>query len=186
MSPAAVLEPDEARSAALGAADALFYVRGVNAVSMAEIRDQSGVSLRRLYSMYPSKADLVAGWLENRHVTWMADHTSRVDVLLAAGADPIDATFDAIASWMTDTKFRGCGFINTNAELHDLTERQRQIIQRHKRALADHLDGLFPNGRAIAVLVDGAIVQAAMFVSTAPIELARAAARLVSGGDVAG
>ena len=184
MSPPAVLQPDAARAAALAAADSLFYTRGVKAVTMAEIRDRSGVSLRRLYSMYPSKTDLVTGWLENRHTTWMTDHTSRVDALLAAGADQIDATFDAIASWMIDTEFRGCGFINTNAEVHDLTDRQRQIIQHHKTSLANHLHRRLPNGRAIAVLVDGAIVQAAIFESVAPIELARVAAHAVSRADI--
>lgn len=183
MSPPAILEPDAARAAALGAADSLFYNRGINAVTMAEIRDRSGVSLRRLYSMYPSKTDLVAGWLENRHTTWMDDHISRVDELLAAGADPIDATFDAVAAWMTDTNFRGCAYINTNAEVHDLTAQLRQIIQRHKTVLADHLHGLLPNGRAIAVLIDGAIVQATIFESITPVELARVAAHALARAD---
>ena len=182
MSPAAVLERDEARAVTLEAADSLFYARGVNAVTMAEVRDKSGVSLRRLYAMYPSKSNLVTSWLEHRHAAWMEDHISRVDSRLAAGADPIDATFDALAAWMTESNFRGCGFINTNAELHDLTEQQRIIIQRHKTAIADHLDNLVPNGRAIAVLIDGAIVQASMFESTAPVELARVAAHTIADG----
>ncbi len=186
MSPPAVIEPDVARAAALVAADSLFYARGVNDVTMAEIRDHSGVSLRRLYSMYPSKSHLVEGWLEERHSTWMADHSSRFDRLVVSGSDPIDATFGAIAAWLVDTEFRGCGFINTNAELGDLTDRQREIIRHHKTAVADRFERLFANGRAIAILADGAIVQAAMFESVAPVETVRACAHAVRWADLDG
>lgn len=182
MSPAATLSAADAELHALHAADDLFYSRGIGAVTMGEIRDRSGVSLRRLYALYPSKADLVAGWLAHRHTVWMDGFRSDLRRALDGGATPVDAVFDALASWMQTTDWRGCGFINTHAETNGLTDQHRRIIRDHKAALADELARLIPGGRAVAVIVDGAIVQASIFRSHDPIELGRAAARaLVSG-----
>ena len=180
MSPAPTLDAADAELLTLDAADDLFYARGVADVTMSEIRDRSGVSLRRLYGMYPSKADLVAGWLRHRHTRWMDGFRARLSDALERGVDPVDAIFDALASWMRATDWRGCGFINTHAERHDLTEEHARIIRDHKATLADDLGALVASGRAIAVIVDGAIVQASIFGNTEPIELARTAAHAVA------
>jgi len=183
MSPAATLDATEAEDAALSAADTLFYERGITAVTMAEIRDTSGVSLRRLYTMYPSKSDLVAAWLNHRHDTWMHGLKSQVSAQLDDGDGPIDAIFGALEAWMTASDFRGCGFINTYAEQSELTDEHRDIIRMHKQALADYISTLTPFGTAIAVLIDGAIVQAAIFANTDPIHIARDAAAAIAGGN---
>ena len=47
---APTLTLDEANARILAAADQLFYPHGVTAITMADIRDSAGVSLRRLYS----------------------------------------------------------------------------------------------------------------------------------------
>ncbi len=180
MSPAATIDDRTAGEALLTVADDLFYQRGVAAVSMAEIRDRSGVSMRRLYSLYPSKSDLVAQWLEHRHETWTAGFHQRVERRLANYDSAADAIFSALAEWMTETNFRGCGFINTHAEYAELTDAHRSIIRRHKRSLAEYLESLTPHGKALAVLVDGAIVQASIFADTEPIELARRAAAFIT------
>ena len=85
MSPAATLDDDTARAAVLRSADAVFYARGVAGVGMADIRDDSGVSLRRLYGLYPSKSDLVAAWLTARHTTWMEWFAGATERLRGAG-----------------------------------------------------------------------------------------------------
>jgi AcrR family transcriptional regulator len=175
MSPAATMDAADALGALEHAADDLFYEYGVAGVSVAQIRDASGVSLRRLYSLCPSKDALVSVWLRYRHTTWMAGFTNAVNEHLDAGHQPVDAIFDALAEWMTETDFRGCGFINTHAG-SALTDEHTQIIRDHKRTLGDYLATLTPHGDAIAVLVDGAIVQASIFASVEPIELARGAA----------
>ena len=183
MSPAATLDPAAAQTAALAAADNLFYARGVAAVTVAEVRDRSGVSLRRLYSMYPSKSDLVAAWLEFRHVTWMTGFSERVRSEVSKRAAPVDAVFNALEQWMIATTFRGCGFINTHAESSELTEQHRLIIQMHKKALADYLQETTAHGVALAVLVDGAIVQASIFGNVEPIQAARQAAQTLIGSS---
>lgn len=184
MSPAATISVDDARQAVLRAADELFYARGIGGVVMSDIRDTSGVSMRRLYTLYPSKSDLVAGWLTDRHDTWMAWFTSAVERHVAAGADPVLATFDAIAEWVTAPGYRGCAFINSLAETSELNDTHRAVIADHKRDLARLLAHLAARDQpdapdwlpaALAVVIDGAIVQCTVFASTAPLDAARSA-----------
>jgi AcrR family transcriptional regulator len=176
MSPAATIDDAHANAALLRAADDLFYRRGISAVSMMEIRDSSGLSMRRLYTLAASKSDLISLWLRHRHTTWMASFADRVDQNLAAGDSVVDSIFGALRSWMIATEFRGCGFINTHTELHELTEDHRNIIRTHKAELATYLGSLSNNGPALAVIVDGAIVQASIFDRVDPIEIGRLAA----------
>jgi AcrR family transcriptional regulator len=179
MSPAATVEISKAEVMLLETADRLFYRHGVGAVSMADIRDNSGLSMRRVYSIAGSKSDLVSMWLRHRHETWLAGFSAQVGTQLSTGAEPLAAVFDALAVWMIETEFRGCGFINTHAESHDLTEQHRQIIRDHKTALASYLDTIVGRGAALTVLLDGAIVHASIYNSIAPIQLARDAALLL-------
>ena len=224
MSPAATISAAQAPRIVLDVADRLFYERGIAAVGMDDVRDASGVSLRRLYSLYPSKRDLVAAWLDDRHVRWMQWFTDTVDRLTAnddANAntsgndngnddasgnasgndnynDPLVATFDALVEWAESPGYRGCAFLNAIAETTEIDDSHRAIVAAHKRSLIDHLTALatqrssisasqppaddrpawLPN--AIAVLIDGAIVQSAVFGSTQPIIDARHAASRLS------
>jgi AcrR family transcriptional regulator len=183
MSPAATMSADESRQAVLRVADELFYAHGITGVAMSDVRDASGVSMRRLYTMYPSKRELVAAWLSDRHTNWMEWFTTSVDRYVADGADPVLATFDAIADLVTSPGYRGCAFVNSLAETNEIDDSHRTIIAAHKRDLVDHLARLaarrhpsapawFP--AALAVVVDGAIVQSTIFASTEPLDAARA------------
>ncbi len=87
------------------------------------------------------------------------------------------------SAWLISTDYRGCGFINTHAESSELTDDHRRIVRDHKAALARYLGSILTQGDAVAVVVDGAIVQAAIFRSTEPIDLARRAARALVASD---
>ncbi len=186
MSPAATLSLEESRRTVLRAADELFYARGITGVAMSDVRDASGVSMRRLYTMYPSKRELVAAWLTDRHEAWMMWFTTSIDRHSAAGADPVLAAFDAIAEWVTAPGYRGCAFINSLAETNEIDDSHRAIIASHKHDLIEHLANLASRGRpnaplwlptALGVIVDGAIVHCAVFSSTEPLDAARSAVR---------
>ena len=188
MSRPPALDDVAARAAVLAAADRVFYGRGVAGVAMADIRDASSVSLKRLYGLYPSKRDLSVAWLDARHSAWMAWFVGAVERIAATGVAPLLATFDAIGEWAVTPGYRGCAFINTAAEATEIDVIHRSIISAHKRALIDYLAGLaraedlrHPDevAAAIGVLLDGAIVQAAVFDSVAPVEAARGAAASV-------
>lgn len=153
---------------------------------MAEVRDASGVSLRRLYRLYPAKPTLIASWLEYRHHRWLDWFDSEIDARVAAGHDVVDAVFNALAEWVEETNFRGCAFLNTLAETGDLTEEHRRIIGEHKHAISTRLADRLGSGDLFAVLVDGALVRSAALRSTAPIDAARTAAHLLTTNDSRG
>jgi AcrR family transcriptional regulator len=188
MSPAATLDDDTARAAVLRSADEIFYARGVAGVGMADIRDDSGVSLRRLYTLYPSKRELVAAWLTARHTTWMEWFGAAVERRRAAGEESLLAAFGAIAEWAESPGYRGCAFVNSAAEAAEIDETHRRIIAAHKEDLLTYLTSLaaaggYPHperlGRMIGVLLDGAMVEAAIFSSREPIVAARDAAAVL-------
>ena len=188
MSPAATLDDDTARTAVLRSADAVFYLRGVAGVGMADIRDDSGVSLRRLYGLYPSKSDLVAAWLTARHTTWMEWFEGATERLAGSGGEPLLATFEALAEWASSPGYRGCAFVNTAAETTEIDDTHRRIIAGHKEDLLTYLISLACEGgyahpelvgRMIGVLLDGAMVEAAVLSSREPIDAARAAASVL-------
>jgi len=185
------LDETSARRAVLSAADREFYAHGVAGVGMTEIRDTSAVSLKRLYGLYPSKRELVAAWLEDRHAIWTAWFAGAIERLTAAGADPLLAPFDAIAEWAVAPGYRGCAFHNTAAEVTQIDDTHRAVIAAHKQAVTDHLAGIaraagaaHPDelGTALAVMLDGAIVQSAVFGSVAPVAAARSAATILIAG----
>jgi AcrR family transcriptional regulator len=175
MNPATVTDTvtGDGREAVLAAADELFFRLGISAVTMADIRDRSGAAFRRLYSMFPHKSDLVTGWLTRRHETWMTMFEAGIDERIAHGAAPFDAIFGSLEAWIVATDFRGCGFINTLAETGEVTDEHRAIIRDHKRELITLLGRYTDHPERLAVLIDGAIVQASVFASTAPVEAAR-------------
>ena len=185
MSPASTLSRESAQESIMRSADQLFYERGIAGAGMADVRDFSGVSLRRLYSLYPSKSDLVAAWLEDRHQTWMKWFAESVDRQVEDGVEPVMAFFGAIEEWATSPGYRGCAFLNAIAETTEIDDRHRAIVADHKRALVQHVSivvhGAYPSApewfaSALGVLLDGAVVDSAVFGSLAPIADARAAA----------
>jgi len=188
MSPAATIDLETARAAVLRSANEVFYARGIAGVGMADIRDGSGVSLRRLYTLYPSKRELVAAWLTARHTTWMEWFGATVERRRAAGEESLLATFGAIAEWAESPGYRGCAFVNSAAEAAEIDETHRRIIAAHKEDLLTYLTSLaagdgYPHperlGRMIGVLLDGAMVEAAIFSSREPIDAARDAAAVL-------
>lgn len=74
------MDSEVARERALDAAEGLFYARGVRAVGMDEVRGASGVSLKRLYQLFPAKEQLVVACLDRRDLRWrgrLAEYVGR-------------------------------------------------------------------------------------------------------------
>jgi AcrR family transcriptional regulator len=172
-----------AREKALDAAETLFYGRGVQAVGMDDVRGASGVSLKRLYQLFPAKEQLVVAYLERRDERWrgrLAAHVARHD-------DPerrILAAFDWLEHWFAEPGFRGCAWINAYGELGATSPRVTQQVRSHKTAFRAYLTGLVTSaGRPeelagpLFLLAEGAMVTAGITGTTGPAAEARDAAR---------
>lgn len=174
-----------AREQVLDAAEELFYGRGIQSVGMDDIRGTSGVSLKRLYQLFPAKEQLVEAYLERRDGRWRG----RLAAYVERRPDPderILAVFDWLERWFGEEGFRGCAWINSYGELGATSERVAAQVRAHKRAFADYLAALVADaGRPaelagpLFLLAEGAMVTAGITGSTHPAAQARAAARLL-------
>lgn len=174
--------PDEL----LAAADRLFYRHGIQAVGMDALREEAGLSLRRMYRLYPSKDALVAAYLHSRDVRWRRWLRESVEQRCSEPAQRPLAVFDALAEWFASEDFRGCALVNATAELGEAAPEARRQAARHKRAVRAYLAELLTGaGRPddaqetaarLMLLIDGAIVEASLGADDRAITRARAIA----------
>ncbi|MGW4099721.1 TetR/AcrR family transcriptional regulator [Mycobacterium sp. NPDC004974] len=153
------------RETLLDAAEALIYAKGVQTVGMDEIREASGLPLKRIYSMFPTKEDLVVAMLRRRDQRWRAN--------LAAYTDGFDnptrrvlAMFDWLHNWFSEPQFRGCAWINIHGELGPTSPAVLDEVRAHKEAFRQQIAAIMGSNpaadiaTAIYLLAEGAIVTA--------------------------
>jgi AcrR family transcriptional regulator len=166
--PSAVAALDDARRHVIETADELYYARGIQAVGMDELRRASGLSLKRLYSLFPSKEHIVLAVLEHRHELWTAGVTAKVGAA-ASATDRLLAIYDYLADWFADDSFRGCGFINAFGELGAISPAVADLAREHKADFQRYVAELVEAAGApaalapqLAILAEGAQTTAAI------------------------
>ncbi|HEX4364071.1 MAG TPA: TetR/AcrR family transcriptional regulator [Solirubrobacteraceae bacterium] len=180
-------EPEITRARLLDAAEQLFYGRGIQAVGMDDVRSAAGLSLKRLYQLYPSKAALVQAYLDRRDVRWRGRLAEYVDVY----EDPSErmlAVFDWLALWFNEPDFRGCAWINAFGELGTISLAVARQARDHKLAFRDYLrvlaaDAGLDSERAdqLWLLAEGAMVSAGILASPGLAQTAKSAAGQLLG-----
>lgn len=177
-----------ARERLLAAANELFYAEGVHTVGIDRIIAQAGVAKASLYSAFGSKDELVRAYVQARaerrkvRITdWLARYATPREKLLGL--------FDLLEEQASEPTFRGCAFVNANAEgprddlVVEVTRASRAWVRELMAALAaeDHVQDPEQLAGQVAVLYDGALIGAAMEGDGAAITHARAlAASLVA------
>jgi AcrR family transcriptional regulator len=176
----------EARERILSAAEELYYRKGYAAVGMDELRSAAGVSLRRLYSLYPSKNEIVTAVLERKHAEWEGALTSAV---ADAGPDArarLLAVYGYLEEWFCAEGFRGCAFINAFGELGGTHPEVARIVREHKASFQQYMAGLVegigaPESLAaqLSILAEGAQSTAAISADPQVAVQARGAAEVL-------
>ncbi|MDW5594115.1 TetR/AcrR family transcriptional regulator [Conexibacter stalactiti] len=176
----------------LDAASRLFYERGVQAVGMDALREAAGVSLKRIYGLYPSKEALVEAALIAREQGVLAELSSRSGAA-AAPAQQILALFDLLGEWFVAPGYRGCAYLNAFGELGESAPRVAGVVRRHKRAWRDLLAervaeaGGSPRlADQLALLINGAMTSAALGDPRAVAADARAVAEVLLQQGISG
>ncbi|GAA4168400.1 TetR/AcrR family transcriptional regulator [Gryllotalpicola koreensis] len=174
--------PADRRQRIVDAADELFYTRGIGQVGMDAVRDAAGISLRALYTEFPSKDDLIVAVLGKRHTMWTNGVTAKVDAI-AEPRQKLLAVYDYLADWFGDADFRGCGFINAFGELGAANAQVAETVRAHKADFQRYVDSLVKDaggpaslGPQLAILAEGAQTTAAIAGTTDAARHARAAA----------
>jgi AcrR family transcriptional regulator len=166
----------------------LFYQQGYHATGINQIIAEAGVAKATFYAHYPSKESLGAAWLAQQHEAWVSWLNERVTPVPNA-RQRVATLFDLLEVWLRNNDFRGCPFLNTNAEQPNPPPAIRALIQQHKNFLRDYLRGLVRAampGRleadrlalAAYVLFCGAIIEAQAFRDPWPV---RTAAQTILG-----
>jgi AcrR family transcriptional regulator len=164
-------KPTSARARILETALRLFYAHGTRAVGIDRIIAESGVAKMSFYNHFPSKADLVAVFLEERHVRWMTWFREGLGARRAKRGGNLAAVADVLREWFAAPDFHGCAFINILAETDRSAKRERDIARRHKNELLallveqarkDAVTRPMEAGRLALIVVEGAIVRAEM------------------------
>jgi AcrR family transcriptional regulator len=169
--PDALLDPT--REHLLDTAERLFYANGIQAVGMDELRQASGVPLKRIYQLYSGKADIIVAFLHRRDVRWHRALSAHVDQV----ADPRErvlAVFDWLHQWFSEPDFRGCAWINAYGELGGTNPAVAD--RRYVTRLTADAGHPRPTATAIYLLAEGAMVTAGIQSSPKAAKDARQAA----------
>ncbi|MFE0022490.1 TetR/AcrR family transcriptional regulator [Amycolatopsis sp. NPDC059021] len=169
------------RERILAAATALFETHGINPTGMEQVAAAAPVSKRTLYTHFPTKDDLVVGYLEHLGESGRTLES----VLDREDLPPRQRILALFTVPETDGPIRGCPFIDAAAEFPDPHSPVHAYSSEQKRRLADRLTELVsalgvaeprPLGEQLAVLVDGAASRAMVLDDAGCGHHARAAA----------
>jgi AcrR family transcriptional regulator len=183
-------ETSEARQRILQTADRLFYADGIRAVGVDRIIAEAGVAKMSLYKHFPSKDDLILAVLKFREAAVLGFFQQAMERHAKKVKTPLRAFFAALKEWFESPGFRGCAFQNAAAELANSAHPGTEFVRVHKQRFGECLRGFVEDAvgkdaakiaPAVALLVEGAIVTAAIQGRPDAADLARdVALRLVA------
>ena len=101
----------------IDAANKLFYMTGIRAISVDAIAEKAGVTKRTLYYHFQSKDDLITEYLTSRDQPNLQAFQKSFAEQEGKITHKIRAVFDGIAKTASHPKWRGCGFQRTAGEL---------------------------------------------------------------------
>ncbi len=182
----------EANERILDAAENLYYRKGFAAVGMDELRTVANVSLRRLYGLYPSKADIVTAVLARKHAEWEGGLKQAITVAGEDARERLLAVYGYLEDWFCSDGFRGCAFINAFGELGGTNPEVVQIVREHKATFQRHMAGLVADiggsellAAQLSILAEGAQTTAAISADPRVAVQARDAAEVLIGAALA-
>jgi AcrR family transcriptional regulator len=161
----------KARHRIVETAERLFYAEGVRSVGIDRIIAEAEVAKMTLYNHFCSKDALILAVLQYREqkVDEMFERSMKRHA--KQGMDRLGAFFAALNDWFRSPGFRGCSFINASVELADPSHPASVFSTEHKQRFHEMIKEIITETRgakaaavtpAIALLVEGAIVTAAM------------------------
>ena len=164
---------------------------GIRSVGMDDIRDASGVSLKRLYRLFPAKEQLAEAALRQREAAFTT--ALGVSEAVADRRERLLAVFDHLRAWFEEPDFRGCPFVNAWGEagaergcVADAVADQKRALRAYLNQLVAAVDGL-PGAVAdqLFILANGAMVAAATLDWPEAASDARAAAATILDAHIA-
>jgi AcrR family transcriptional regulator len=171
----------------LEVAGKLFYANGIHAVGVDSIAQAAGVTKKTLYDRFGSKDALIGHYLRRRGDRWREHVRSVVERnQRTTPARRLLLVFDALGDWTDVENFRGCAFVNANAELPERDHPGWEVIRAQKTWLLDYLRTLAVEAKvrnpqrlaeSLLILVEGATVTESLEVVPGAVANARRVAK---------
>ncbi len=176
------------RERILEVASQLFYQKGIQAVGVDAIIVKADVARMSFYRHFKSKEGLVLACILRRDEVLRAWFELEVNRLAPNPKDRPLAVFDVLALRFATERYRGCGFINTMAEMADPEDAAHQAAAEHKTRFQDYLARLLreaglseEHASDLLLLFDGAVVSAVREGTEVPAFRAKRMAALLLG-----
>ena len=178
----------QVRERILEVAGELFYREGVQAVGVDAIIAKADVARMSFYRHFQSKERLVIACVERRDEHIRAWFETQVARLAPDALDRPLAVFDALARRMSAERYRGCGFLNTMAEMPDRADAAHRAAATHKTRFREYFARLLreaefgeQHATDLMQLFDGAVVTAVREGTNAPALRAKRIAAMLLG-----
>ncbi|MEK4034673.1 TetR/AcrR family transcriptional regulator [Methylocystis sp. IM3] len=178
----------KANARLLEAAIGLCCRKGVAATSVDEIVEESGVARMTLYNRYGSKDGLIHAALTHEAGVWRAWFFSRLAETPGTPREKLLAWFDIMDEWFRREDYLGCALMNAAMESRNTDQKLAEIIRSHKSHVLEQLRALIHAAglddvelltQQFDLLIDGAIVKAAIKKAPTPALEARKIAELL-------
>lgn len=149
-------------------ADRLFYEGGIQATGVDLIVEEAGVSKATLYAHFRTKDDLVVDYLDRRSSAWRTHLEAELERSEGDARARVGLVFDALGEWFRAPGYRGCPFINAEAEYGDVNP-ARDVTAGHRAWVLGMFEGLAAQAgasdprrvaRRLSILYDGAMASA--------------------------
>jgi AcrR family transcriptional regulator len=150
----------------ISAASKLFYSEGLGRVSVDAVAAAAGVTKRTLYYHFRSKDDLIAAYLHRRDQPNLTLFEHWFEATDGGPADRVRGIFLNLARSARHSKWKGCGFLRTAAELAAMPGHPAiKVGAAHKKKVelwlrtvfeAEGLEDGLPLARQVVLLMDGA------------------------------
>jgi len=168
----------------LNACDALFYARGLQAVSVDQVAEAASLTKRTLYYHFKSKDILIEAWLRRRA------EAPRAETLAIPGSamERLRTAFARLEPQVAHPAFRGCPFVNALAELADPAHPAGAVAKDYKAdrlawfvGITDELGKPKGHAEILMTLWEGALARAVITRSPDSVRAAKAAAEIILG-----
>ncbi len=190
---AVVGDGDEAvaKTRLLEAAIRLCCRKGIAATSVNEIIEESGVARMTLYNRFGSKDALILAALEHEATVWRGWFFARLAEIAGSPQERLLGVFDILEEWFRRDDYFGCALMNASMEARNRDPKILELVQAHKKYVLEQLRALAAAAgvrdaetttQQIDLLMDGAIVKAAIKRNAKPAAEAKAIARALLRG----
>jgi AcrR family transcriptional regulator len=168
----------------------LFFREGFRAVGVDTIVAESGVAKMTLYRHFPSKDELISGYLQDANEKfwrWFDEATAAFD---GQPREQLLAVFRALESLVSTPACYGCPFLNAVVDFPDSAHPGHVVAQEHKQAVRERFRELAGQAAAseparladhLLLLMDGAFMAVRTFGVYNPAAHVSAAAATLIG-----